>query len=136
MIELVKPDTAAWIRTQAIARFPDYDVDRDAPMGRLLDSERPLLLFYVQDDFRLSDVSWSETIGFRVHYATREDPGPAEDVARVVAAWLWTLARPGPGCPVAAVTDLNGAVLVPGEYETAVLYGTAEMTTAGVYPRV
>lgn len=135
MTELVKPDAALWIRERAIERFPECDVDRDAPPGRIVDLERPLILFYSQDAYRLNDASWSEVIGFRVLAGSREDPGPAEAVGRAVEAWLWTLARPGPGCPVAAVTDSNGPSMVVDEHETAVLYGTVEMVIAGVYPR-
>lgn len=133
MTELVKPNAALWIREMAIKRFPDWDVDEDLPPGRLIDIERPVLLVYSQDVFRETDVTWRETIGYRVYAGTRADPTEARDAAAIVEAWIWTLARPGPGCPIASVDSSSGPYLVPGEYETAVLYGTADMVVAGVF---
>lgn len=132
--ELVKPDAALWVREQALGRFPECEVDRDPPPGRLVDLERPLLTFYSQDAYRQDMASWVEVIGYRVFAGSRELPAEAERYAALVEAWLWTLARPGAGCPVAAVIDSNGPNLVPDERETAVLYGTVEMVIAGVFP--
>ena len=132
--ELVKPDAALWIREAAIERFPECEVDRSPPAGRLVDLDRPLLTFYSQDVYRNDLASWVEVIGYRVFAGSRDFPAEAERYAAQVEAWLWTLARPVRGCPVAAVTDSNGPNMVPDEHETAVLYGTVEMVIAGVYP--
>lgn len=133
MRELVKPDAAVWIREQAIARFPEIDVDEDTPPGPIVKRRKPLLLVYSVDVYRQDDASWVETIGYRVLAGSREDPSEAKQLAALVDAWLWTLARPVPGCPIAAVNASDGPNLVPDERETAVLYGTAEMVIAGVY---
>ena len=132
--ELVKPDAALWVREQAIDRFPECEVDRSPPPGRLVDLERPLLTFYSQDVYRQDLASWVEVIAYRVFAGSREFPEEAERYAALVEAWLWTLARPVAGCPVAAVIDSNGPNMVPDEHETAVLYGTVEMVIAGVFP--
>lgn len=133
--ELAKPNAALWVRIEAIKRFPECDVDRDPPPGKIVERDRPLLTFYSQDSYRRDDASWVEVIAYRVFAGSREFPDVAEQYAAAVEAWLWTLARPGPNCPVASVSDSNGPNMVPDEHETAVLYGTVEMVIAGVYPR-
>lgn len=134
--ELVKPDAALWVREQAIKRFPECLIDRSIPAGvRLVDLEQPLLLFYSQDVYRQDMASWVEVIAYRVLAGSRDFPAEAEEWAGVVEAWLWTLARPELGCPVAAVINSDGPNMVPDEYETAALYGTVEMVVAGVFPR-
>lgn len=133
--ELMKPDAALYLREQAIARFPFWDISDAIPEGeRILLRERPLVLIYSQDVFREPNGwMWSEVFGYRVFAGSRENPGPAREVAREVEAWLWTAARYDRASPVASVADSNGPNLVADEHETAVLYGTVEMVIAGVY---
>lgn len=136
MRELVKPDAALWVREQAIKRFPDWIVDRSVPKGtRLVDLEVPLLLVYSQDSYRNDMASWVEVIAFRVLAGSRDFPAEAEQAAAAVEGWLWTLARPDAGCPIAAVINSNGPNVDTGEHETAALYGTVEVVVAGVFPR-
>lgn len=134
-MELIKPDAALWVREQAIIRFPHCAVAENPPPGRLIDLGQPLLTFYSQDVARRDMATWEETIGYRVFDGTRDNPTSARELAAQVDAWLWTLARHEVGCPVADVDNLNGPNMVPGEYETAVLYGSADMVIAGVFPR-
>lgn len=132
--ELVKPDAALYLRVQAIERFPEWDIAEAIPEGeRIIVREKPLVLIYSQDSYRNAEWTWSEVFGVRVFAGSRADPTEAQEVAAAVEAWLWTAARPGRGCPVAAVTDSNGPNLVVDEHETAVLYGTVEMVIAGVF---
>lgn len=133
-IELEKPDTARFLRVEAMERFPDIDVVEVEPLGRLMDLEKPRLMIYSQDQYRLNDASWNEVLGYRIFAGTRADPTDARRLGTQVEAWLWSMARPDAGNPIAAVTASNGPSEVPSEHETAVLYGTVEMVIAGVYP--
>ena len=133
--EMMKPDAALYLREQAIARFPLWDIAESIPDGeRIMLLERPLVLIYSQDSFREPNGwTWSEVFGYRVFAGSRESPDAAREVAREVEAWLWAAARYDRASPVAAVTDSNGPNLVADEHETAVLYGTVEMVIAGVF---
>lgn len=133
MRELRKPDAALYIRERAIERFPGYGVSEAPPPDPISERETPLVLFYSQDKFRLTPWTWSEVIGYRVFWGTREDPTLGADVAAEVEAWLWELVTTDRGNPIAAVTDSNGPNLVIDDHETAVHYGTVEMVIAGVY---
>lgn len=134
MMEISKPDAALFLRIAAIDRFPGFDVAESPPTeDRTMLAETPLLCVYSLDAFRNGDVSWTETIGYRLFQGTREDLGAARIAASHVEAWLWqSAALPGAN-PVAATISTSGPDLVPDEREVAVLFGTVEMVIAGVY---
>lgn len=133
MSELEQPDAIPFLLTAAAARWPDADVSDIAPSGPDVGWQRPVILLYEQDAYRLSDVSWSQTVGYRVMAGSREYPDPARKIAREVEAFLWAAFKlPGMN-PVAAALDSSGPNLVPDEHETAVLYGTVELVVAGVF---
>ena len=132
MRELVKPNTALFLREAAIGRFPDWDVAESTPAGRILERVTPLLLIYSVDSSRNTEWTWQETIGYRMFAGTRDMPEEAQAAAAQVEAWLQNCALFA-GSPVAAIDDSNGPNLVPDEHETAVLYGTVELVIAGVY---
>lgn len=134
MMEISKPDAALFLRIAAIERFPGFDVAKSPPTDlRTMLGAKPLLCIYSLDSFRNSDVSWTETIGYRLFDGTREDYDGAAQHAAHVEAWLWqSAALPGAN-PVAATISTSGPDLVPDEREMAVLFGTVEMVIAGVY---
>ena len=133
MSELVRPDVVPFLLTVAAARWQSYDVADVLPDGPDLEWERPVVLLYEQDAYRLSDVSWSVTVAYRVLAGTRALPDEARGIAFEVEAFLWGAAKLPGKHPVAAVLDSAGPNLVPDEHETAVLYGTVELVIAGVY---
>lgn len=133
MSELEQPDAIPFLLTAAATRWPDVDVSDIAPPGPDVGWSKPVILLYEQDAYRLSDVSWSQTVGYRVMAGSREYPDPARKIAREVEAFLWAAFKlPGMN-PVAAALDSSGPNLVPDEHETAVLYGTVELVVAGVF---
>ena len=133
MSELVMPEAVAFLLDQAAVRWPKYDVADVLPPGPDTEWERPVVLLYEQDTYRLTDVSWSLTVGYRVLAGTRELPDEARRIARQVEAFLWAAAKLSGPNPVAAAVDSSGPNMVPDDHETAVLYGTVELVIAGVY---
>ena len=133
MSELQQPDSIPFLLTAAAAQWPEADVSDVAPYGPDVNWAKPVIMLYEQDAYRLSDVSWSQTVGYRVMAGSREYPDPARKIAREVEAFLWAAWKIAGANPVAASLDSSGPNLVPDEHETAVLYGTVELVVAGVY---
>lgn len=134
MNELQKPDAALFLRERAIERFPGFDVAESIPLDqKVMLLERPMVLLYSMDVARLTDVTWTETIGYRIFAGSREYPDVARNVGRQVEAWLWGAWKLPGYNPVTAATDTAGPNLIADEHETAVLFGTVEMVIAGVY---
>lgn len=133
MTDLVQPDAVPFLLAAAAVRWPDYDVTDVLPDGPDVRWERPVIALYEQDAYRLSDVSWSQTVGYRVLAGSREHPDVARAIAREVEAFLWASWKLPGWNPVAAALDSAGPNLVPDEHETAVLYGTVELTIAGAF---
>ncbi len=133
MSELVQPDAIPFLLDAAAARWPDAMVSDIAPTGPDLTWSKPVILLYEQDVYRLSDVSWSQTVGYRVMAGSREYPDPARKIAREVESFLWAASKLAGANPVAAALDSSGPNLVPDEHEAAVLYGTVDLVVAGVY---
>lgn len=131
--ELVQPTAIPYLLERAAERWPDYDVSDVYPEGPDVGWERPVIALYEQDNYRLSDVSWSQMVAYRVLAGTREYPDEARRIAREVEAFLWAAWKLPGYNPVAASLESSGPNLVPDEHDTAVLYGTVELVIAGVY---
>lgn len=133
MSELVQPSAIPFLLGHAAERWPDCDVSDVYPEGPDVGWERPVIALYEQDSYRLTDVSWSQLVAYRVLAGSREYPDEARRIAREVESFLWAAWKLSGANPIAASLESNGPSMVPDDHQTAVLYGTVELIIAGVY---
>ena len=88
MSELVQPSAIPFLLEHAAERWPSCDVSDVYPEGPDVGWERPVIALYEQDSYRLTDVSWSQLVAYRVLAGSREYPDEARRIAREIESFL------------------------------------------------
>ena len=140
MTVVTPPDIEAWLvswlRSRLTDTGQDVEVDSKEPASLVTPLQVPLVV--VRDDSgpQESVISYRRQVGISVLAGTRQDDGPARDLARQVYALATCDELPMvPGSPVAAVSrpDCRGPYSVHDEQDVARRYLTVGYLVVGTW---
>ncbi len=137
-MRVTPPDLELWltgyVRALAAAEGQDATVGTREPDKLALPLARPLIVIRDDSGNRESHVTFDRSIGATVVGGSKQNPKPANDLARWLAGVLFDLDLPlVDGTPIAAVdpSGCNGPYAVSDALDVARRYMTAEYTVVG-----